>query len=205
MVMKLVCAWCGVAIDRPGYSQTLDRNTSHGMCPACSEALFSQERGVSLQRHIDSIPVPILLIDSHDAVVMMNAKASDSLGKRLDSNATELFGQVFDCVYSRGPEGCGRTIHCSGCAIRKSVAATSNTGEPQFLVPATLSIEKADRLSEATLAITTVKERRSYLVAHLGANRFLMQTPNARIQTCALTSRKSHSYYEARGGGPLGR
>jgi len=155
--MKLICAWCGVTIERPGYGPTLDPSTSHGMCPACYEALVSQQSGVSLQRHIDSIPIPILLVDSNDAVVTMNAKACSMLGKKSDAAARQPYGQVFDCVHSRLPEGCGRTIHCSGCVIRRSVARTFDTGEPQMLVPATLSVESPDQLSDAVLTITTVK------------------------------------------------
>jgi hypothetical protein len=42
--------------------------------------------------------------------------------------------------------------------IRKSVAATFDTGEPQVLVPATLSIDHPDQLSNARLTITTVRK-----------------------------------------------
>ena len=154
--MNFVCAWCGNTIDRAGYSQTLDPNTSHGMCPTCSEALASQERGISLERHIDNIPIPILLVDRNNVVLTMNAKADETLGGKL-ATAKQLLGQVFDCVHSRRAEGCGRSIHCSGCAIRRSVAATFDTGEPQILIPATLTTESPDQLSEAVLTITTVK------------------------------------------------
>jgi len=155
--MKLICAWCGNTIDRTGYGQTLDPETSHGMCAACSEALGQQERGVSLERHLDSIPVPILLVDGNIDVVMMNAKASEVLSEKLTATAKPCLGQVFDCIHSRLPEGCGRTIHCSGCTIRRSVAATFDTGQPQIRVPATISIESPDQLSQAVISITTVK------------------------------------------------
>jgi hypothetical protein len=155
--MKLVCAWCGVAIDRPGYRETVDPNTSHGMCPACAEVLCSQERGVTLHQHLSTIPIPILLIDDSNAVVGMNAKACDTLGKELEGTETPFFGEVFDCLHSGHPEGCGRSIHCSGCAIRRSVARTFETGEPQILIPATLSIEKPDQVSNAVFSITTMK------------------------------------------------
>jgi len=155
--MKLICAWCGNTIDRSDYSQMLDPNTSHGMCAACSEALALQEQGVSFERHIDSIPIPILLLNSDNTVVMMNTTASEMLGQKLDGSAEPFLGRVFDCVYSHLPEGCGRTIHCSGCAMRRSIAATFKTGQAQVLVPATLSIESPDQVSAATLTITTVK------------------------------------------------
>ena len=155
--MKLICAWCGNTIDRVDSRQTFEPHTSHGMCAACSEALASQDHGVPLKRHIDSIPVPILLVDSDNAVVMMNARASEMPSEKLDAAAKPFLGRVFDCVHSHLPEGCGRAIHCSGCQIRRSVAATLKTGQPQVLVPATLSIESPDRPSEAVFTITTVK------------------------------------------------
>jgi transcriptional regulator with PAS, ATPase and Fis domain len=154
--MNLVCAWCGGSIERHGYSQ-LDNNTSHGMCPECSSALSFQEDGVPLQHHIDSIPIPIILLDSNNAIVATNAKACEMLGRKPEATVNRPFGTVFDCVYSRVPEECGRRIHCSGCVIRNSVTTTYNTGAPQVSVPATLSVESPDRFSEAVLTVTTVK------------------------------------------------
>lgn len=130
--------------------------TSHGLCPACSGALTSQDSGTSLQGHIDSIPIPILLIDARNTIVAMNAKACDTLGWK--SVLNQALGRVFDCIYSRFPEGCARSVHCSGCAIRRAVATTFDTGEPQIQVPATISVDNPDRLSEAAFAITTVRK-----------------------------------------------
>lgn len=152
--MKLVCAWCGTTIDRAGYGDVLGSTTSHGMCPACSEKLACQDRGISLQRHIDSIPVPIVLVDSRHAITAINAKASAMLGRK---SSQQAFGRVFDCIYSHLPGGCGRSIHCSGCAIRNAIATTFDTGEPQICVPATLTVESPDQISDAVFAITTVK------------------------------------------------
>jgi hypothetical protein len=155
--MNLICAWCGASIERPGYSQELDTVTSHGMCPACSAALISQNDGVSLQRHINSIPIPIVLVDRDNSIVGTNAKAVELLGGKPEAIVGLPFGTVFDCIHSRLPEGCGRTIHCSGCVIRKCVTTTFNTGAPQVSVPATLNVERPDQLSEAVLTVTTVK------------------------------------------------
>ncbi len=155
--MKVVCGWCGVSIEGSSHNQPLDSETSHGICPACSEA-FAFQDGISLQRYIDSIAIPILLVDNNTGIVATNTKACEMLGK---GNRTaiidQLIGPVFECAHARLPEGCGRTIHCSGCAIRKSVVNTFNTGEPQISVPATLTLEDPDRVSEIVLTITTVK------------------------------------------------
>jgi hypothetical protein len=155
---KLVCAWCGVTMERPGYSQAAADKTSHGMCAACSQALALQDSGASLQRHIDTIPIPVVVVNRENTVVAANAKASELLGRKSDAAAHQPFGLIFDCVHSHLPEGCGRSIHCAGCAIRKSVAATFNTGEAQISVPATLTIDHPDQLSDAVFRITTVKK-----------------------------------------------
>ena len=160
--MKLVCAWCGSEIKSSGYDRIPDGNISHGMCPACSQALVSIESGVSLQQHIDTIPFPILLVDGNSATVGMNERASETLGHNVETNKSPQFGWVFDCLHSHRPEGCGRTIHCSGCAIRRSVAETFSTGESRVAVPATLSIENAE--SEVAMTITTVKSGQIVLV-----------------------------------------
>lgn len=155
--MKLVCAWCGAEMERSGYGHTSDNNTSHGMCPACRQALSSQDQGVALQRHIDGIPIPILLVDEKHKTLGMNAKASEILGKPTEPPTGSQFGLVFDCVHSQLPEGCGRTIHCSGCVIRRTVASTFDTGQPQIAVPATLTVDSLEHASEIALTITTVK------------------------------------------------
>ena len=69
----------------------------------------------------------------------------------------ELGGDVFECAYARLPERCGRTIHCSGCTIRKAVKETFETGEPRVRVPAVLNQEDEDGPSVVYLTITTIK------------------------------------------------
>lgn len=163
-MMKLVCAWCGSEIERSGYDQTVDRCISHGMCPDCSQIWLSQERGVSLQCHIDSIPVPILLVDSNNTTLAINAKASEILGISSDAVGGSQFGSVFDCVHSDLAEGCGRSIHCSGCVIRRSVAGTYHTGQPQIAIPATLSVTNSEKPSDVVFMITTVRNDRVVLM-----------------------------------------
>jgi hypothetical protein len=160
--MKVVCAWCGTDIDRSGYDQIHDKITSHGMCSACWQALASDESGVPLQHYIDSIPLPILLVDNNNTSVGMNTKASEILGRNSETIKSAQFGLVFDCIHSHRPEGCGRTIHCSGCAIRRCVAETFSTGGSQIAIPATLSVAKAE--SDVALTITTVKSGRFVLM-----------------------------------------
>ena len=155
--MKLVCAWCGTGMERSGYDQTSDGNTSHGLCPECSMALEWQDEGTTLQQHLDSILTPILLVDDQNKVLAANTKAGEMLGKQPDVAGGPRLGPVFDCVYSRYPEGCGREIHCVGCVIRNSISATLRTGQPKVSIPATVSVNSPDQAGAVTFTITTFK------------------------------------------------
>lgn len=155
--MKLVCAWCGKNIERPGYTPDFETTTSHGICRACSEGFSSQERGSSLQHHLDTIPVPVLLIGSQAEVLDMNGKASAILARESGETEPQLQDKVFDCVHSRTPEGCGRKIHSSGCTIRRCAMETFQTGGSHIFVPATLTVRDPDDVSKIVLSITTMK------------------------------------------------
>ncbi len=129
---------------------------SHGICERCFSNLTFQ-LGAPLEQFLDSIPVPVLAVDGNVIVKAVNAKGCEVLGKERIEIVQRLGGNVFECAHARLPEGCGRTIHCSGCAIRRSVIRTFETGEALSLVPATLSRGAGDDASAVALSITTVK------------------------------------------------
>jgi hypothetical protein len=66
-------------------------------------------------------------------------------------------GDVFECAYARLPEGCGNTIHCSGCTIRRTVMETHKTGKSSLRVPATLNRNDPEDPDKITLLISTEK------------------------------------------------
>jgi len=153
--MKAICAWCGAAIACADDSEPSCAEISHGICAPCVENL-SFEEGVTVQRFIDSLPVPVLVVDADCRTEGMNRSACEELALRSESVQHELLGDVFTCVNSRMPGGCGRTIHCSGCAIRRAVTHTFATGDPQVF-PATLAVGDPDQPAQIDLVITTIK------------------------------------------------
>ena len=151
--MKYRCAWCLKDMDPIQGSIHSDTDVSHGICSSCRDNVIFQE-GVPLQRYIDSFAIPILVVDGNVMVTAVNQSACEVLGKKPASVVHQAGGNVFECEYARLPEGCGKTIHCSGCTIRKTVATCFMTRESQSMVPAYLN---ADSPSARTLFITTVK------------------------------------------------
>ena len=154
--MKRVCAWCAKAMGTVEGSSHPDTDISHGICENCVDNLTFQQ-GVAFQRFLDSIPIPVLAVDRYVVVKAVNRTACNVLGKDPPEIIQHLGGNVFECAHARLPEGCGRTIHCSGCVIRKSVNRTFETGEPQVRVPATLRHGDPDHPSAVALVITTVR------------------------------------------------
>jgi len=154
--MKRVCAWCNREMGVVAGSSHPDTEVSHGICEGCLDNLEFQQ-GVPLQRYLDSIPVPVLVIDRHIVVKAVNRTACEALNKAPLEIVQHLAGNVFECAHARLPEGCGRTVHCSGCAIRRSVKRTYETGEPQAGVPAVLRRQIGDHAPDVALTITTVR------------------------------------------------
>jgi hypothetical protein len=145
--MKTVCAWCD-AIIREGSLPV-----SHGICISCREHFF-RDAGVPLQTFIDSFPFPVLVLGSSLQPVAVNKSgAADSPAAAHLTPATTL-GNVVECEHSHHQEGCGKTVHCSGCVLRRTVEQTNQSGDPAFLVPATISTESDDiRLYVSTLKV----------------------------------------------------
>jgi hypothetical protein len=155
--MKRVCAWCNKDMGSVERGARPDTGTSHGICAGCLDN-FEFQQGVPLQRYVDSIPLPVLVVDRHVVVKTVNRKACEALCKEPPEMVQHLAGNVFECAYARLPGGCGGTVHCSGCAIRRSITRTYETGEPQTRVPAVLHRRgKKGHAPDIALTITTVR------------------------------------------------
>lgn len=154
--MLQICAWCRKRIGTVPESVHDDDAVSHGICNSCVDNL-SFQMGVPLTRYLESLSEPVLVINGEAVVQTANSATGRLLGKPATDAEQRLTGDVFECAYARLPEGCGRTIHCSGCAIRHTVADTYQTGRPHERVPATLNRENPDDPSALSLLITTVK------------------------------------------------
>ena len=78
---------------------------------------------------LNTIDSPVLAVDGEGRIISANRLARLALGKEHSQIAERLGGEVIECQHSYLPEGCGKTIHCTGCQIRGSVNHTRATGE----------------------------------------------------------------------------
>lgn len=93
--MKLICAWCRPDIGRVEGSKLCDSEISHGICESCHDNIMFQQ-GVPLQQYLDSLPLPVLVVNDDVMVQAANRKACELLGKGPDEIVQLLGGNVFE-------------------------------------------------------------------------------------------------------------
>jgi PAS domain-containing protein len=125
----------------------------------CRECLdrFGGRAGVPLLDFLDLLEVPVLVTDSDMVVTLANQPLLTLFGKHLSQVKGQRGGDVFECANARLPGGCGRTVQCSGCAIRRAVAETFATGKSLRNVPAYLNRDMATQFQQLGLVISTEK------------------------------------------------
>ena len=122
--MVRVCAWCRSLLD----GQSDDGSpVTHGICSRCLD--YVQADRTLIRGFLNTIDAPVLAVDGEGRVISASRLARLALGKEHSKIADKLGGEVIECQHSFLPEGCGKTIHCTGCQIRGSVNHTRATGE----------------------------------------------------------------------------
>ena len=149
--IKTICAWCGQTIQGGD-----DHPISHGICHSCFSDLLSQD-SISLKEFVEGIEVPVLVVDDDVRAALANNKTESLLQMESREILDRKGGEIFACVNSHGPGGCGESIHCLGCTLRNSVEDTYRTGIPHIDVPATLRVEHKAELKDTVSRISTVR------------------------------------------------
>jgi len=153
--VKVVCAWCGQDLGEVDAGDESRPITSHGMCESCAFHLSAQ-MGVPLREYLDSLGVPVAVVDSDAAVLMASSAAEAALDRGQPLTGLRA-GDVFECRNALLPGGCGRTVHCSGCTLRQTVTDTFATGRSHVRVPAYLRRGRNGGEEVVALLVTTEK------------------------------------------------
>ncbi len=131
--MRRVCAWCNKFMGRNDDPYDGAEPITHTICDECADNLDFQ-LGVPLQRYLDSLKVPILLVDDRGDFLMANPAAREISPLPLPANR-EWEGKIYECSHARLPERCCHSIHSSGCTIRFATNETYATGRAIVSLP----------------------------------------------------------------------
>ena len=152
--MKKVCAWCKRELETLDTEHEQKFPITHGICETCAGNLLAQ-MGKPLLDFLDSLEVPILLIESGPLVCTGNKHARNLLNKQLSEIEGRRGGEVIECAYAKRPEGCGNTVHCKSCTIRITVLETFASGRSYVRVPAYPDIQTVSGVKTMRFLITT--------------------------------------------------
>lgn len=130
--MRRVCAWCNKFMGETCPGEDSADTVSHSICDECADNLDFQ-LGVTLQRYLDSLKMPVVLVDGSGNVLQANSTAQQCACAVQPGK--EWSGKIYECAHARLPERCSHLIHSSGCTIRFAVTETFTTGREITAVP----------------------------------------------------------------------
>lgn len=153
--MKRVCSWCNteIAVILDGSNEEI---ITHGICDSCSRKMLWPHRPEMID-FIERLTAPIIVVGPTGNVSTANKQAREILQKELPDIEGLPGGIVFECIFAKLPEGCGKTIHCDGCTIRNTVMDTFTSGKSHLKVPAGLSWGTTENRVELQFLISTEK------------------------------------------------
>lgn len=154
--MKRICAWCKIEMESTCFESNSDDIITHGICAKCKDNIFGPQK-FELMTFLDNLNVPIVLVDAVVNAETANKTARKILQKELPEIVGSAGGVIFECAYSTLPEGCGKTIHCSGCTIRNTVMDTFQSGNSHLEISAPLAQGTPDENQDFTYLISTEK------------------------------------------------
>lgn len=140
--MKKVCAWCKKELN--GAKEDSNQGViTHGMCSLCA-LKFTQDIQRSTFEILNFLEEPVFILGPDGVIRGTNKSALKLLGENQKSSKDKLFGEAFECKYSKEEGGCGRTVHCSTCTIRNILIETLSTGKSFEKIPAFQLVETPD-------------------------------------------------------------
>jgi hypothetical protein len=127
--IRRVCAWCGGEMGQVAGRAPHRYPVTHGICDACSHIL-SNFKDVPLDQLIGRLDGPVMVVhEISGEVVAANAGAAAVFGQAAEDMIGLRGGVVVECIHSTESGGCGNTVHCSGCSIRRLVNDTTLSGD----------------------------------------------------------------------------
>jgi len=154
--MERMCAWCGKHMGITPAESPSESVITHGICRECANKIYAA-RSFELTSFLDRLDVPVLVVDENGDVQAANKQARMFLGKEFSDIVGYQGGDVFSCAYAKLPQGCGNTVHCSGCTIRNTVMDTMQSGISHSKIQAYLKQGMPDDCVMLDLLISTEK------------------------------------------------
>ena len=128
--MNCICAWCSKTLRAAGSEAPSDERMSHGICDECA-LTFVGIRRLRIGELLKHVSVPVLVLSADCRVAGANPEAGELFEKHPETFLGRLPGEVIDCIGACTPGGCGHSVICPACELRRTVEATARDGIPR--------------------------------------------------------------------------
>ena len=82
----------------------------------------------ALQRLLDSLPEPAMILNTQRQVVLANHKLAGLLNAEPEELLGSRPGEILNCIHSRdGAGGCGTSKFCTQCGVARTICETQTT------------------------------------------------------------------------------
>jgi PAS domain-containing protein len=113
------------------------------------------KKGDFIEGILDTIPLPIFLVDEDVRIFWSNQSAAQLLDREPDLAFLRRCGEVMHCLHAvESTEGCGRTKFCKNCPIRNSVQQ-SIQGQRVVREKNRMHMVENDQVVEINMLVTT--------------------------------------------------
>ena len=106
-------------------------------------------------RWLESIPLPILVLDAEGRVCQVN-QAAKAVWEVAEGSQGLGVGFALRCVhFCEQPNGCGGSPSCASCSVRQIVARTRDTGQAQHQVEVRMVMRRGPKSREFYSLVST--------------------------------------------------
>jgi PAS domain-containing protein len=132
--MRTVCSKCRRIVRDDGIGGSSP--TKVELCTECVAYERTLRASVPGRDRLEASPQPLLVITPDAKVVAANAAFAALAGRAPSELEGWLIGEATGCARAKLPGGCGRTLHCHACTVRRMVAEVGRTRLARWRVPA---------------------------------------------------------------------
>ena len=125
--MNCICAWCSKTLRAAASEELSEGGTSHGICDECA-LTFVGIRRLQISELLKHVSVPVLVLSADCRVAGANPEAGELFEQKPETLVGRLPGEVIDCIGASTPGGCGHSVICPACELRRTVEATARDG-----------------------------------------------------------------------------
>jgi len=129
--MRTQCSKCRRVVSDDGIGDV----AALGLCAECEAYEGSLRARIPGRERLGASRQPLLVIASDHRVIAANAAFAAIAGRPPEELEGWLAGDAIGCERAKLPGGCGRTLQCHACTIRRMVAEVGRTRLARWRVP----------------------------------------------------------------------